>query len=146
LFFCSNTKRAGLAGYLMFRDGKRSQCRARAAKTLKILRITFVICEQNPPNLSFVDGDCDAGSALPAAEKAMLDQESRRRIPELVRLAADPRLDSMTRTWVFEALRELTGQRLPDDVDQWRSWFKRISGHYPQAPEDSVRFLAWLEN
>jgi hypothetical protein len=76
----------------------------------------------------------------------MLDQESRKRIPELVRLAADPRLDSMTRTWVFDALRELTGQALPDDVDQWCSWYKRISGHYPQVPSDSVRFLAWLEN
>ena len=76
----------------------------------------------------------------------MHDQELRKRIPELVRLAADPRLDSMTRTWVFEALRELTGQRLPDDVDQWRSWYKRISGQYPQIPGDSVRFLGWLEN
>lgn len=76
----------------------------------------------------------------------MLNQELRKRIPELVRLAADPRLDSMTRTWVFEALRELTGQGLPDDVDQWRSWYKRTSGSYPQLPDDSVRFLAWLEN
>lgn len=76
----------------------------------------------------------------------MLNQQSNVRIPELVRLAADPRLDSMTRSWVFEALRELTGQRLPDDVDQWRAWYKRISGQYPQAPGDSVRFLAWLEN
>ena len=76
----------------------------------------------------------------------MLNQELRKRIPELVRLAADPRLDSMTRTWVFEALRELTGQGLPDDVDQWRSWYKRISGQYPQIPGDSVRFLSWLEN
>ncbi|MCI0349863.1 MAG: hypothetical protein L0Z53_10600 [Acidobacteriales bacterium] len=76
----------------------------------------------------------------------MRNQESRNRIPELVRMAADPRLDAMTRSWVFEALRELTGQALPDDVDQWRSWYKRISGQYPQVPSDSVRFLAWLEN
>lgn len=76
----------------------------------------------------------------------MLDQESHKRIPELVRLAADPRLDAMTRGWVFDALRDLTGQALPDDVDQWRSWYKRISGQYPQLPNDSLRFLSWLEN
>ena len=76
----------------------------------------------------------------------MLNQESIKRVPELVRLAADPLLDAMTRTWVFDALRELTGESLPDDVDQWRSWYKRVSGKYPPAPADAVRFLAWLEN
>lgn len=76
----------------------------------------------------------------------MLSQESSKRVPELVRLAADPRLDAMTRTWVFEALRDLTGQTLPDDIDQWRAWYKRVSGNYPAVPGDTVRFLAWLEN
>jgi hypothetical protein len=75
----------------------------------------------------------------------MLDRKSRRRVPELLRLAADPHLDSMTRTWVFEALRKLTGQALPDNLDQWRNWYKRISGEYLSAPSDSLRFLAWLE-
>jgi hypothetical protein len=76
----------------------------------------------------------------------MLNQESRKRVPALVRLAADPRLDAITRTWVFDALRELTGEALPDDVDQWRAWYKRISGHYPPAAADTLRYLAWLEN
>jgi hypothetical protein len=79
-------------------------------------------------------------------KKQMLDRNSRKRVPELLRLAADPHLDSMTRTWVFEALRKLTGQALPDDVDQWRTWYKRISGEYPNTASDSMRFLAWLEN
>ena len=77
----------------------------------------------------------------------MHDPKMRQRVPDLVRLATDPRLDAMTRTWVFDALRDLTGQALPDDPDQWRAWYKRTSGHSaPPASGDIMRFLAWLEN
>jgi hypothetical protein len=44
-------------------------------------------------------------------------------VPELLNLAEDPKLDAATRTFVFHALRDITGQRLPDDAAAWRKWY-----------------------
>jgi HEAT repeat protein len=47
-------------------------------------------------------------------------------VPELVNLAEDTKLDAATRAWVFHALRDITGQNLPDDAAAWRKW---AAGH-----------------
>ena len=36
-------------------------------------------------------------------------------LPELMRFAGDASLDHITRTWIFDALRDVTGQSLPDE-------------------------------
>lgn len=62
-------------------------------------------------------------AACNLADSGMLSRESRRKaVPELVRFAQDPDLDSATRKWVFQALREITGQNLPDDPGPWVAW------------------------
>jgi hypothetical protein len=43
-------------------------------------------------------------------------------VPELIRFAQDPTLDASTRKWVFQALREIAGQNLPDDPSAWARW------------------------
>jgi hypothetical protein len=32
-------------------------------------------------------------------------------------------LDDQTRSWVFQALRDITGQSLPRDPNAWREWY-----------------------
>jgi HEAT repeat protein len=48
-------------------------------------------------------------------------------VPQLVDYAGDPSLDNQTRSLVFRALSEITGQRLPNDPAVWRSWYEGIS-------------------
>lgn len=57
------------------------------------------------------------------AAGGMFEKTQRMRaVPELVDLAEDPKLDAATRAWVFHALRDITGQTLPDDAAAWRRW------------------------
>jgi len=44
-------------------------------------------------------------------------------VPRLLDFAQDGGLDPETRTWVFQALRDITGQRLPQDAAAWRKWY-----------------------
>ena len=46
-----------------------------------------------------------------------------RAVPELMNMADDPALDASTRKWVFQALRDITGQGLGDDAAAWRNWW-----------------------
>lgn len=46
-------------------------------------------------------------------------------VPELLNFTEDASLDEQTRTWVFQALRDITGQTLPRDTAAWRAWFNR---------------------
>jgi len=34
-------------------------------------------------------------------------------------------LDDQTRGWVFQALRDITGQSLPQDAAAWWEWYQR---------------------
>jgi HEAT repeat protein len=62
-----------------------------------------------------------AGCSL--AESGMLRREQRRKaIPGLLRLMDDPALDHTTQTWVFQALREISGQDLGENRAAWRDW------------------------
>jgi hypothetical protein len=62
-------------------------------------------------------------AACSLAQSGMLDRAQRMRaVPELLDLAGDPALDAQTRGWVFQALRDITGERLGEDPAAWREW------------------------
>jgi hypothetical protein len=44
-------------------------------------------------------------------------------VPGLISLASDPKINEQTRSSVYQALREITGQRLPNDPGAWRKWY-----------------------
>ena len=63
-------------------------------------------------------------AACNLADSGMLSRELREKaVPELVRFSEDPNLDATTRKWVFQALREITGQNLADDPAAWVHWY-----------------------
>ncbi len=63
-------------------------------------------------------------AACGLAQSGMLSERQRRRaVPRLLDLADDPALDALTRKWVFQALRDITGQSLPHDPGAWREWY-----------------------
>ena len=65
-------------------------------------------------------------AACSLAQSGMLDEHQRRQaVPRLLEYAGDPSLDAQTRTWVFQALRDITGQSLPPDAAAWRDWHAR---------------------
>jgi HEAT repeat protein len=65
-------------------------------------------------------------AACSLAQSGMLDEQQRwRAVPRLLEFAADGALDAQTRGWVFQALRDITGQTLPPDPAAWRSWYAR---------------------
>lgn len=63
-------------------------------------------------------------AACSLAQSGMLDKQQRMRaVPELMDMAGDPALDALTRKWVFQALRDITGQQLGDEAAAWRNWW-----------------------
>jgi HEAT repeat protein len=65
-------------------------------------------------------------AACSLAQSGMLDEQQRwRAVPRLLDYAEDPSIDSTTRTWVFQALRDITGETLPPDASAWREWHRR---------------------
>ena len=63
-------------------------------------------------------------AACSLAQSGMLTQEQRRSvIPQLLNYTEDASLDAQTHTWVYHALRDITGQNLPEDPAAWRSWY-----------------------
>jgi hypothetical protein len=44
-------------------------------------------------------------------------------LPGLIEIADDPAVDSTTRSWAFQALREIANEPLGNDVAAWRNWF-----------------------
>ena len=63
-------------------------------------------------------------AACSLAQSGMLS--ARRRltaVPRLLDFAEDPTLDDQTRAWVFQALRDITGQTLPRQPSAWRDWY-----------------------
>src|SRR6478752_3709894 len=64
-------------------------------------------------------------AACSLAQSGMLTQEQRRSvIPQLLEYADDSALDAQTHGWVYQALRDITGQSLPNDSSPWRSWYE----------------------
>ena len=69
-------------------------------------------------------------------------------LAELVRFACDPHLDAMTRSWVFDALRDLSGETFKDDAHEWRSWWTRRGGDSLDPTREQAHTLiasAWLQ-
>jgi len=63
-------------------------------------------------------------AACNLADSGMLTREMcQEAVPELIRFGQDESLDPATRKWVFQALREIAGQNLPDDGAAWGRWW-----------------------
>ena len=66
-------------------------------------------------------------AACSLAQSGMLNREQRMRaVPRLLDFAGDGALDEQTRSWVFQALRDITGENRPRDADAWRAWYRNL--------------------
>jgi hypothetical protein len=64
-------------------------------------------------------------AACSLAESGMLTHQQRlAAVPQLINYSDDPALDAQTRGWAFEALADITRQRLPNDSAIWRNWYQ----------------------
>jgi len=65
-------------------------------------------------------------AACGLAQSGMLSAKQRwTAVPRLLEYAGDFGLDPQTRGWVFQALRDITGQSIPPDPELWRAWYRR---------------------
>ena len=63
-------------------------------------------------------------AACSLAQSGMLSVKLRwTAVPRLLDFAEDNALDEQTRSWVFQALRDITGQTLPRTATAWRNWY-----------------------
>jgi hypothetical protein len=66
-----------------------------------------------------------AGCSL--AKSGMLTREQRMKaVPGLIELGDDTSLNETTRNWVYQALREISNQPLPNSSADWRSWYAKF--------------------
>jgi HEAT repeats len=64
-------------------------------------------------------------AACSLAESGMLTHEQRlAAVPQLINYSDDPALDAQTHAWAFQALADITKQRLPNDSAAWRNWYQ----------------------
>ncbi len=67
-------------------------------------------------------------AACSLAQSGMLSAQQRlTTVPRLLDFTDDPSLDDQTRSWVYQALRDITGQTLPRDAAAWRSWYAGLT-------------------
>ena len=81
------------------------------------------------PLLETMHDDPSAGvrerAACSLAESGMFTHEQRMSVvPQLIVYSDDPSLDAQTHAWAFQALGDITHQRLPNDSIAWRSWYE----------------------
>jgi len=77
-------------------------------------------------------------AACGLAQSGMLSERQRRSaVPKLLDFADDPSLDRQTHEWVFQALRDITGQSLPHDAVLWRNWYSSNDGQWKPVTRDS---------
>jgi hypothetical protein len=68
-------------------------------------------------------------AACALTESGMFTREQRMTaVPQLLNYTDDPSLDAQTHAWAFQALAEITRQRLPNDSNAWRSWYDSTKG------------------
>lgn len=80
-----------------------------------------------------------AGCSL--AKSGMLTREQRMKgVPGLLDLTDDPSLDATTRSWIYQALREITDVNLPNDPATWRNWY---SSHGAERAQQFRQNEAW---
>jgi len=64
-------------------------------------------------------------AACSLAESGMFNPEQRQSaLPQLLNYTDDPTLDAQTHAWAFQALGDITHQRLPNDSAAWREWYE----------------------
>ena len=69
-------------------------------------------------------------AACSLAESGMLTHDQRLiAVPQLISYSDDPALDAQTRAWAFQALGDITQQRLPNDSAAWRNWYQNNSAN-----------------
>jgi HEAT repeat protein len=67
-------------------------------------------------------------AACSLAESGMLTHEQRlTAVPQLINYSDDPELDAQTHAWAFQALGDITKQRLPHDSAAWRNWYQEAA-------------------
>src|SRR5438132_6677720 len=72
-----------------------------------------------------------AGCSL--AKSGMLTREERMKaVPGLIDLGDDGSLNETTRNWVYQALREITNEPLPNSPTAWRSWYAKYGAERQQ--------------
>ena len=77
-------------------------------------------------------------AACGLAQSGMLSEKQRRSaVPRLLDFAEDAALDPDTHKWVFQALRDITGQTLPHEPAAWRSWYNSNDGRWAPVTRDS---------
>jgi HEAT repeat protein len=68
-------------------------------------------------------------AACSLAECGMFTHEQRlSAVQQLISYTDDPALDADTHGWAFQALHDITRQRLPNDSNAWRSWYETTKG------------------
>jgi HEAT repeats len=76
-------------------------------------------------------------AACGLAQSGMLSEKQRRTaVPKLLDYADDTVLDEETRKWVFQALRDITGQSLPHEAAAWRNWYSSSDGKWKPVTRD----------
>jgi len=64
-------------------------------------------------------------AACSLAESGMFTSEQRMTaVPQLLNYTDDPSLDLQTKNWAFQALGDITHQRVPRDSAAWRKWYE----------------------
>ena len=65
-------------------------------------------------------------AACNLADAGMLSREQRRKaIPHLLAMTGEPHFDAQTRGWVYQALREISGEGIASEPASWRDWWAR---------------------
>jgi HEAT repeat protein len=63
-------------------------------------------------------------AACGLSQSGMLSETQRRKaVPRLIDFADDASLNPETQKWIYQALRDITGQTLPHNAAAWRSWY-----------------------
>ena len=64
-------------------------------------------------------------AACSLAESGLFTQEQRwTAVPQLLSYTDDPALDAQTQGWAFQALGDISHQRLGNDTAAWRKWYQ----------------------
>ena len=65
-------------------------------------------------------------AACSIAQSGMFTESQRMRaVPDLLKMMDDATLDATTRSWVFQALRDITGAAIGSDPAAWRAWWSQ---------------------
>jgi len=71
------------------------------------------------------------------AQSGMLSEKQRRMaVPKLIEYASDQSLDAQTHSWIYQALRDITGQSLPHDAAAWQKWYDSNDGKWNPVTHD----------